>query len=141
MKCHIWLFHETMQYANASFSLIDVRSYGTKNPKTGKWSGMMGNLSEGLIDVAVAPFLINSQRSEVVQYITAMFQLNAKFIFRRPALSKTNNIFLLPFDDLVWICTILMIGFMVVLMTCVVFVEWKWYWRSSIKSVETNACE
>lgn len=115
-----------MQYSNSSFSLIDVHNYGTKNKKTGKWSGMMGNLTEGLVDLAVAPFLINSQRSEVVQYVTAMFPLNAKFIFRRPTLSKTNNIFLLPFDEFVWAFTILLIGVVVVLMTCVVFVELKW---------------
>lgn len=127
IKSHIWLFSEMMQYANASFSLIDVYNYGTKNTKTGKWSGMMGNLSEGLVDLAVAPFLINSQRSEAVQYITAFFQLNAYFIFRRPSLSQTNNIFLLPFDELVWTCTILLIGLVVVSMTGAVVVEWRRY--------------
>lgn len=134
-KCHIWLLSDIMEYANTSFSLIDLHTYGTKNKKTGKLSGLVGNLSEGLVDIGVSPLLINEQRIKLFHYITAVFHLNAKFVFRRPTLSKTNNIFLLPFDKLVWTFTIVLIGLVIVLMTLAVLVEWRWYLKASNKSV------
>lgn len=113
-----------MEYFNGSVSFYDVKEFGTQNSTTGKWSGVIGGLSEGNMDIG-APFLMTPERLKLVQYVVATHALDAYFIFRRPTLSNTNNVFLLPFDGLVWTSTVIMIGLLVLLMTGVGLVEWR----------------
>uniref|UniRef100_A0A182T2E5 Ionotropic glutamate receptor C-terminal domain-containing protein n=1 Tax=Anopheles maculatus TaxID=74869 RepID=A0A182T2E5_9DIPT len=52
-------------------------------------------------------------------------ETRSKFIFRSPKLSYTENVFVLPFDNKVWICVIAVIITSSVLLLVTLWVEWR----------------
>lgn len=125
MKCVLWVHTEIMQYANVSMKFVDRIKFGHYNQKANTWSGLMGDIVDGTVEFAGTPFFFKADRVLVYDFLGAVHVPQVHFMFRRPTLSNTNNIFMLPFDALVWTCTILMILMLVVLLNSVVFVEWR----------------
>lgn len=123
MKCVLWLHTEIMQYANGSIIFQDSGNFGNFNDTANIASGLLGDIGNGKVDIAGSSCFITSQRTWFFQFIGSVHVPQVHFVFRRPTLSNTNNIFMLPFDEWVWTCTILMILVFVVLLTSVVFVE------------------
>lgn len=51
---------------------------------------------------------LTSDRVTIIDYIAMTTPTKSKFVFRRPKLSYITNIFTLPFNDDVWIATIVL---------------------------------
>ena len=56
-----------IRYIIISF-VFHRESYGSKNPD-GSWSGVIGDLVKGEIDIAVAGMTMTSEREEVVDFV------------------------------------------------------------------------
>lgn len=113
-----------MNFANGSVKFQDSVLFGYYDKKANTWSGLLGELKLGKVDMAGTPFFFTAQRVNYFDFLGSIHVPQVHFMFRRPTLSNTNNIFLLPFDERVWICTILMIFVLVALLNSVVCMEW-----------------
>jgi len=59
--------------------------FGTKDNGTGQWSGIIGDLVKGEIDIAVAGMTMTSEREEVVDFVAPYFdQSGISIIIRKP---------------------------------------------------------
>lgn len=112
---------------NASFNYSIVRSWGYRNETTGKWDGMLGEIIHDGVDLGGTPLFITSNRVALVQYLFRPSpQTILRFIFRAPKLAYTSNLFVLPFDYLVWFSLGGLIMVTTIVLIGVLFVEWTW---------------
>ena len=92
----------TNEYLNATVNYTLVPSWGYFNNETGLWDGMIGELVNNVADLGASPLFFTENRIPVIEYLAMTSATRSKFIFRSPKLSYTENVFLLPFDD-VWL--------------------------------------
>lgn len=115
-----------MSYLNGTAEYIIVSSWGYKDDKTNEYSGMVGQLVRREAELGASPLFMTVERVPIIQYIASPTSTGSRFVFRSPKLSYTDNVFLLPFDNLVWYCLIFLVvttaGFLIVS----IFVEWKY---------------
>lgn len=97
------LTNHLISYLNASVRYSIVSSWGYLD-SNGSWSGMIGQLVRNEADLGATSLFFTADRVSVIQYIAMPSSTGSAFIFRSPKLSYTDNVFLLPFDDFVWIC-------------------------------------
>lgn len=116
---------DLLQYANATMTIDETETYGSYNKTTGKWSHLFGKFHEQLTDFAVAPIFIIHERISMLQYLVTTHLLDAYFLFRRPNLAVTDNIFTASFDRRVWICTGLLILLFMVILAGMLYYERK----------------
>lgn len=64
-------------------------------------------------------------RLDVVDFIAATSHTDIKFIFKAPPLSYVSNVFTLPFDCNVWLCTFAIV--IVIFGVLYLVVWWEWY--------------
>lgn len=83
--------------AQVNYSIVST--WGYFNTSTKRWDGMIGELSHGLADLGASPLFFTTDRIAVIEYVAMTSATRSKFIFRSPKLSYTENVFLLPFDD------------------------------------------
>nr|AXF48843.1 ionotropic receptor IR12 [Lobesia botrana] len=72
--------------------------------KNGQWTGVIQSMIDYKGDIGTN-LGMNKARLAVVTYIDTMDNSKARFIYRQPALSRTANIFSLPFSSGVWMAT------------------------------------
>lgn len=116
---------------------------------------MIGQLVNNISDLGASPLFFTSDRISFIQYIAMPSPTSSAFIFRAPKLSYTNNVFLLPFDNLVWLCLIALVLVTAVFMTGAIFAEWMvplaplvgkisgtalYCWVAEFPLVEVEAC-
>ena len=90
------------------------------------FSGMVGQLVRNEAEIGSSPLFMTIDRVSLIQYIAMPTPTGSRFVFRSPKLSFTDNVFLLPFDNLVWCC---LIGLVIVTASCLmiaVVLEWKY---------------
>lgn len=121
-----------MSYLNASAEYSVVSTWGYKDDNTGEWSGMVGHLVRNEVELGASPLFMTVERIPIIQYIASPTPTGSRFIFRSPKLSYTDNVFLLPFDNFVWICLIGLAITTAIFLTISVFVEWK-YVRDEVR--------
>lgn len=124
-KVNYVLTNHLGSYINASIKYSIVSSWGYLNKETDKWDGMIGELVEDIADIGASPLFFTSDRVYVIQYIAMTSPTGSKFLFRAPKLSYTNNVFLLPFDDFVWICLVALVVVTAIFLTGAIFAEWS----------------
>lgn len=112
-----------MQYANSTLNVVIEKGFGSLDRKTGKWTHLFGMLQNGSADFSVLPFFVLEQRVGMLQYLVTTHVLDAAFLFRRPGLAATNNVFLFPFDGHVWECTICLNLVLIAVLVGVVYCE------------------
>lgn len=115
-----------MSYLNATAEYSIVSSWGYKDDKTNEWSGMVGQLVRNEVELGASPLFMTMERIPIIQYIASPTETGSRFIFRSPKLSYTDNVFLLPFDDFVWYCLIVLVIVTAVFLIISVFIEWKY---------------
>ncbi|XP_058463500.1 ionotropic receptor 75a-like [Malaya genurostris] len=98
------LTNHLIEYLGAHVNYSVVSSWGYYNTSTKRWDGMIGELSHRTADLGASPLFFTVDRIAVIEYIAMTSATRSKFIFRSPKLSYTENVFLLPFDDIVWLC-------------------------------------
>ncbi|XP_015595979.1 probable glutamate receptor isoform X3 [Cephus cinctus] len=103
-----WIMHLVrMMNATVTFSIANTWGYRSKN---GSWSGMIGQLARGEIDIGGTATFFTAERIGVVQYISLY--------------TPTSNVFTLPFRRSVWIA----IGVFMILIFCLLHLTLKWEW-------------
>uniref|UniRef100_A0A182NHU3 Ionotropic glutamate receptor C-terminal domain-containing protein n=1 Tax=Anopheles dirus TaxID=7168 RepID=A0A182NHU3_9DIPT len=90
--------------ATVRFSFVD--SWGYRDAQTGRYTGMIGELQRDLADLGGTSMFFTQDRIAHVDYLAMTVSARAIFVFRAPKLSFTDNVFLLPFDQYVWYCTL-----------------------------------
>lgn len=117
---------------------IFYSTWGYKNNETGEWNGMIGELINNSIDIGASPLFLTSDRIDVIDYLICTSQTRSKFVFRSPKLSFTENVFLLPFHQDVWICLIISPFIAAFCLYFSLFMEWKSNIGSKKPSLSTN---
>lgn len=96
---------------------------------------MVGELVHNDVELGASPLFMTVERVPIIQYIAMPTPTGSRFIFRSPKLSYTDNVYLLPFDSLVWYCLVMLV---LITATCLCFavtLEWKY---SLIGSKQVN---
>lgn len=125
VKANYPLTNHLINFVNSTVEITVEYTWGYRNRTTGQWTGMIGKLVNNVSDLAVASFFFTAERIPFVDYIARPSPTTGAFIFRAPKLSYTNNIFLLPFDNLVWFCLIALVLVTAIFMTAAIYAEWK----------------
>lgn len=124
-KSNYVLTNYIVAYVNATVRYSIVPSWGYQNRTSGRWDGMIGELVENEADIGATALFMTDDRAGTIQYIAMPAATGSLFMFRAPKLSYTDNVFLLPFDDLVWLCLLALVFVTAVFLTLATFVEWK----------------
>jgi len=94
---------------NSTVKYAVVSTWGYRNKTTGKWNGMVGDLLNDEADIGATGLFFTSDRVSMLEYISPTSDASIGFVFRSPKLSYTNNIYVLPFDRLLWICLLALV--------------------------------
>nr|ARO70552.1 antennal ionotropic receptor 75q.1 [Dendrolimus punctatus] len=107
-------------FMNASKGLIYNPEWGVF--KNNSWTGMIGQLVRGEAEIGGTVTFVTQSRIGVIEYITCPSTSTVKFVFREPSLSYQNNLFILPFNPMVWYC---MFSF-VMLLIFILYINARW---------------
>lgn len=82
------------------------RTWGYKNPKTGEYDGMTGQLMRKEADIGGTVIFMIPSRLKHMEFISVIADTRSEFVFRAPPLTYTSNIYYYPFVGIVWIVSI-----------------------------------
>ena len=119
------LTNHLIAYINASVKYSIVDSWGYPNKTTGHWNGMIGQLMRNEAVLGASPLFFTMERINIIQYIAMPSKTGSKFIFRAPKLSYTDNVFLLPFDNFVWMCLVALVLVTALCLMGATIAEWR----------------
>uniref|UniRef100_A0A667ZL95 Glutamate receptor n=1 Tax=Myripristis murdjan TaxID=586833 RepID=A0A667ZL95_9TELE len=108
--------------------LVGDGKYGSRDPETKIWNGMVGELVYGKADVAVAPLTITLVREEVIDFTKPFMSLGISIMIKKPTKSKPGVFsFLDPLAYEIWMCIVFAyIGVSVVLFLVSRFSPYEW---------------
>lgn len=98
-----------LDYCNANYTITIEKSYGYLNETTGQYDGIVGDLQNGIGDLAGNTMFMVKGRLEVVDYVKMLNQGSFRFIFKQPPLSYTSNIMADSFRTSVWISMLIVL--------------------------------
>lgn len=124
-KVNYVLTNHMIDYVNATVQYSIVSTWGYLNKTTDQWDGMIGQLVNDDAQIGASPLFFTADRVATIQYIAMPSPTTSVFIFRAPKLSYTDNVFLLPFDNLVWLCLIALVFVTAICLTGAIFSEWN----------------
>ncbi|KAL1491605.1 hypothetical protein ABEB36_012177 [Hypothenemus hampei] len=75
---------------NYTFTVQHDGANGKKDPKTGKWSGMIGAVISGEADMAITDLTITSERAEDVDFTSPFMNLGISILFQKPSKAPPN---------------------------------------------------
>ncbi|XP_053945127.1 glutamate receptor ionotropic, kainate 2 isoform X1 [Anastrepha ludens] len=86
-----------------TFRLQEDNKYGSFNPKTGKYDGMMLEIIEGRADMGITDLTMTSIREEGVDFTIPFMNLGIAILFRKPMKEPPKLFsFMSPFSGTVW---------------------------------------
>lgn len=125
-KAHLCLIRDLMQYANISFDFSTIDQLGEYNENNGNWTpGLYQKLAQSDLDITATGIAFDQQWVSRFEYIVAPIRTESFFFFRMPNLSYTDNVFILPFDSMVWLCFVALMIILIFFLTVVVAIEWR----------------
>ncbi|GFU01778.1 glutamate receptor ionotropic, kainate 2, partial [Nephila pilipes] len=99
------LIHEICERLKCKFEyrLVGDKNYGKKH-ENGTWDGMIGEVINREVDLAIADLTITLEREEVVDFTMPFMNLGISILFKRPIKSSPKLFsFLAPFSFEVWV--------------------------------------
>ncbi|CAL8365598.1 unnamed protein product [Lota lota] len=113
---------------NYRLELVGDGKYGSRDPETKIWNGMVGELVYGKADVAVAPLTITLVREEMIDFTKPFMSLGISIMIKKPTKSKPGVFsFLDPLAYEIWMCIVFAyIGVSVVLFLVSRFSPYEW---------------
>lgn len=104
---------------NASGNFSVEKTWGYKNPKTGEFDGMTGQLLRGDADIGGTVIFMIPSRLNQMDFISMTVDTRMEFVFRAPSLTYVSNIYYYPFVGMVWIVTacLLFVGSVIIYFT------------------------
>ncbi|XP_077596090.1 glutamate receptor 1-like [Stigmatopora nigra] len=108
--------------------LVGDGKYGSRDPASKMWNGMVGELVYGKADVAVAPLTITLVREQVIDFTKPFMSLGISIMIKKPTKSKPGVFsFLDPLAYEIWMCIVFAyIGVSVVLFLVSRFSPYEW---------------
>ncbi|CAD5115500.1 DgyrCDS4470 [Dimorphilus gyrociliatus] len=82
--------------------IVKDGSYGTLDPQTKKWNGLIGEVMSEEIDMAVAPLTINYERQQVVGFTKPYMDLGLKLLLSKEVEKVNIYGYLEPFEKGLW---------------------------------------
>ncbi|CAF0977628.1 unnamed protein product [Rotaria sp. Silwood1] len=87
------------------FRIVQDGGFGSKNPTTGTWDGMVGEVVSRVADMAIAPLTISQKRMEVVEFSKPFMNLGISIMIRKPDAEKAGVFsFMNPVSMEIWLC-------------------------------------
>lgn len=86
---------------------------------------MIGQLVDGHAEIGASPLFVTVDRVAIIEYIAMPSPTRSKFVFRKPKLSYTNNVFLLPFNRMLWFSLVGLVCATAFILGLVTLAEWK----------------
>ena len=110
------------------FRLVADNAYGTPNA-SGYWNGMVGEVIDGVADMAIAPLTITAQREKIVDFTKPFTTLGISIMIKKPQKTKPSVFsFLDPLSYEIWMCiSFAYIGVSVVLFLVSRFSPYEWH--------------
>lgn len=104
---------------NATGNFSVEKTWGYRNPKTGEYDGMVGQLLRGDADIGGTIIFMVPSRLKQMEFISMIVDTRTEFVFRAPPLTYVSNIYYYPFVGMVWIVStcLLLIGSVIVYFT------------------------
>ncbi|XP_076391777.1 glutamate receptor ionotropic, kainate 2 isoform X2 [Megachile rotundata] len=88
---------------NYTFEVQADNVYGSRSPKTKKWSGMLGKIIAGEAHLAITDLTITSEREAAVDFTMPFMNLGISILYRKPKKTPPSLFsFLSPFSAGVW---------------------------------------
>ncbi|CAK1547131.1 unnamed protein product [Leptosia nina] len=108
-------------FLNATMVLIFTDTWGYM--LNGSYNGMVGDLVRGRAELAGTILFITTSRLDVLEYLMYPSPPTPKFVFRQPPLSYQNNLFILPFKPVVWLCILGLVMLLIVILLITAYWE------------------
>ncbi|XP_063706206.1 glutamate receptor 3-like [Culicoides brevitarsis] len=124
-KVNFILTNHLMAFMNATVQFSVVDTWGYLNKENNTWNGMIGELTDNKADIGATALFFTDNRISVIQYVAMTTKTLSKIVFQSPKLSYTDNVFLLPFSRIVWICVVVTVPTIAVALAMVMYAEWK----------------
>lgn len=84
--------------------IVKDGQYGSIDPETKQWNGLIGEVIRGEADIAVADLAVNSERESVVDFTLPFMSTGISILYKKPIKKETSLwSFLSPFSTRVWI--------------------------------------
>ncbi|XP_059057484.1 glutamate receptor ionotropic, kainate 3-like isoform X2 [Achroia grisella] len=92
-----------MNEFNYTFDIQADGVYGSLDPKTKKWTGMMEKIMDGRADFAITDLTITSSRQKAVDFTSPFMNLGITILYKKPTKQPPNLFsFISPFSMEVW---------------------------------------
>ncbi|KAM4727254.1 glutamate receptor 1-like isoform 1-T1 [Anableps anableps] len=119
--------------------LVKDGKYGSRDPESKTWNGMVGELVHKEADMAVAPLTITLVREQVIDFTKPFMSLGISIMIKKPTKSKPGVFsFLDPLAYEIWMCIVFAyIGVSVVLFLVSRFSPYEWQGEESDDEDET----
>ncbi|XP_024943092.1 glutamate receptor ionotropic, kainate 2 isoform X2 [Cephus cinctus] len=89
---------------NYTFELQKDTKYGSKNPETGEWDGMIGKIQKDEADLAITDLTITSERESGADFTKPFMLVGISILYRKPTSAPPSLFsFLSPFSKEVWL--------------------------------------
>lgn len=124
---------ELLDFLNATPAYSYETTWGYFNKTTNTWPGMIQRLIDNRADISGTPIWVTGNRVSIIQYVYRTSAADVWFLFQNPRLSLTDNLFLLPFSKVTWICAFLMVPVLAVGIYFIqYFSDWKFKTEESL---------
>ena len=110
-------------------------NWGTVNPETGEWNGLIRDLLDNAVDIVAAPLIQSKSRSEVIDFLLAFNKEKDKFFVPRTR-SYSWTTFLLPFVLNSWAVILVM----VILVSCSLTLVTRWGRDNHVEEFKALKC-
>ena len=96
------IFEFLAESYNFTYDLFESRdgAWGSYNPATGQWSGIIRDLIEDVADIGPAPLMIKEERTKVIDFIMPFFVDGSTFAISRQ--TAFNNGYVTAFTNEIW---------------------------------------
>lgn len=94
---------------NATHRPRFVDSWGFRDGRTGRYTGILGELVDGHTDIGGSTFFPVVERVPLIEFASVVNPTPMGFVFRAPPLSYVQNIYALPFGGDVWLAASAMV--------------------------------
>ncbi|KAL7304917.1 hypothetical protein TKK_0002715 [Trichogramma kaykai] len=89
---------------NYTFFVQTDNVYGSLNPTTGEWNGMLRKIMDDEADLAITDLTITAERETAVDFTMPFMNLGISILYQKPKAAPPSLMsFLLPFSAKVWL--------------------------------------
>ncbi|CAG7732603.1 unnamed protein product [Allacma fusca] len=89
---------------NFTYDLVESNGFGRRNNITGRWDGLTGDLIHGKVDIAVAAYIMTSEREEFIDFVSPYYEQSGLIItMKKPDANNSLFKFMTVLRTEVWL--------------------------------------